>query len=289
MDRFSRLHPTALLLFFAVSLIVTLSFSNPFIAFASLLGAVAYTLSADVRRKGKLLLYVAVCVLLVGVFNMLFAHYGTAVLFTVKDIDFTLNALVYGLYQGTALAASLLWFTALGRCLDSEKLLYLLRFAPKTALLLSMILGFLPRFLKKAADIREAQLALRGGEKAKGLKNRFRESLAVYSALVTYALESSIITADSLKARGYNPKAVRPGRFRLTGGDTAFLAVTVFAGFYAVLQKAVGNFVFVFDPEIISKRLSVPALAVFALLELLPAIINIEEAIRWKRLSTVKA
>ena len=288
MDRFSKLHPTALLLFFAVSLVVTLSFFNPFIALVSLLGAVVYTLTTAVQHRLRLLLGTAAVVLLVALCNMLFAHYGTVVLFSVKNVSFTLNALVYGACQGCVLASSLLWFTALGKCLDSEKLLYLLRFAPKTALLLSMILGFIPRFIKKAGDIREARTALRGGESEQGLVNRFKESLNVYSALVTYSLESSIITADSMKARGYNPRAVRHGRFRMSGLDTVFSAATALIGVYLIWQKVIGNFSFAFDPAVISRRLSIPALVCFALLELTPSVINLEEAIRWKKLSRVK-
>lgn len=284
MDRFSKLHPLVLLVFFALCIVLPLSFQNPVIAAAALLGALLYSLSVKPRAFYKTLLTTMLAIFFVSIFNMLFAHYGADVLFYVKEISFTAEALFYGFHQGMLIASSFLWFTALGRSLDSEKVLWLLRYTPQSALLVSMVLGFLPRFLQKHSDIREAQLALSGGEREQGIKAKLRASLHCYSALVTYSLESSIITADSMTARQYRAKAVRGNRFRFTTEDAIVLAILVVLSALVIAQKAIGNLSFVFEPTIYIKRLSIPAVVCFTALACLPALINGKEALQWKRL-----
>ncbi|MBQ9227525.1 MAG: hypothetical protein IJ168_01735 [Eubacterium sp.] len=287
MDRFAKLHPLVLLLFFLLCLVLPLSFSNPIIAAAALLGALLYSLSVKTRGFYKTLLNTMLAIFFVSIFNMLFAHYGEDVLFTVKDVSFTKEALFYGFHQGMLIASSLLWFTALGRCLDSERLLYLFRFAPKSALLITMVLGFIPRFLQKLTDIREAQLALNGGVREKGLAARWRAALHCFSALVTYSLESSLTTADSMTARQYRQGAVRGDRFRMTAEDVTVLIVLLALSLFVIWQKAIGNLAFVFEPTIYIKRLSIPAVCCFTVQACLPAMLNGKEALQWK-LSTVR-
>lgn len=284
MDRFSKLHPLVLLTFYGLCIVLPLSFNNPVIAAAALLGALLYRLSVTPKGFGRSLLAAVLAVGVVSVMNLLFAHYGAHALFSVKGINFTVEALFYGCHQGMLIASSLLWFTAMGRSLDSEKVLWLFRYAPKCALMMSMVLGFIPRFLQKLRDIREAQLALSGGVREQGIQNRMHASLQCYSALVTYSLESSIITADSMTARQYHPKAIRAGRYRFTAEDTVMLVLLLcFAGF-VIFQKAIGNLSFVFEPTITIKRLSIPAVLCFMAQMSLPACLNGKEALQWKRL-----
>ncbi len=287
MNRFSKLHPFVLLLFFAVTLIIPLSFRHPLISVVSLVFALLYALVSRQQSFWKTLLFSLAVTGFIGLFNMLFAHYGVDVLFTVGDTRFTLEALLYGLNQGTVAAAVLLWFTALGRCLDSEKLLYLFRFAPKCALLFSMVLGFIPRFLHKLSDIREAQLALSGGRQPQGLREKFRAAANTFSALITYSLESSIITANSMTARGYQDGAVRAGRFRWQTEDVVILCVMLVFTVETVWQKISGNLTFIFEPKPTMERLSIAALVCFALLQALPSALILWENAQWK-LSSVK-
>lgn len=287
MNRFSKLHPFVLLLFFAVTLIIPLSFHHPFISAVSLLFALLYSLLWQPQKFAKTLLFSMAVVGFIGLFNMLFAHYGADVLFTVGETEFTWEALLYGLNQGMVTASVLIWFTALGNCLDSEKLLYLFRFAPKTALIFSMVLGFIPRFLRKTGDIREAQLALSGGQAPQGLRQKLKAAANTFSALMTYALESSIITANSMTARGYRDGAVKAGRYRYKTEDYLVLSVIIILSAEVFVQKCSGNLAFIFEPKPVMERLSVAALLSFALLQGIPIVMILWENVQWK-LSSVK-
>lgn len=283
MDSFSKLHPTVLFLYFLMSLAAVLTFNNPIISALSLFGALIYTFALFGKGALKRLGFSVLVIFTVALFNFLFARYGVDVLFTVRDTDFTLEALFYGVNQGMIVASTILWFTALGKCVDSEKLVYLFRFSPKSALLISMVLGFIPRFLKKQKEIREARLALCGGETEGGIKGKFSAALSDLSALTTYALEGSIITANSMNARGYNPYVIRRGRYKFNSDDLIVLILITSLFSFVLFQKFIGNLSFVFEPQIYIKRLSIPAAVCFFILELLPSIVDLRGILLWKR------
>ncbi len=280
---FSKLHPTVLFLYFFMSVAAVMSFNNPVISALSLICASACTVVLFGRQALGRLGFSVIIIAVVSAFNFLFAHYGNDVLFTFKNTDFTLEALFFGFNQGMVISAALLWFTAMGKCVDSEKLVYLFRFAPKIALMLSMILGFIPRFLKKQKEIREARLALNGGEASKGVKGKMSAAVNDLSALTNYALEGSIITANSMTARGYNPRVIRGGRYRFKTDDFVFLFVSASLFAFVLVQKVIGNLSFVFEPDIYIKRLSVPAAVCFFIFGLMPVVTDLWRTFSWKR------
>lgn len=283
MDRFSKLHPTVQLLFFTESLVLIMSINSPFFSAGALICALLYSFKLKGRAAFKTFGFSAAVTAVIGVFNMLFAHYGETVLFTVKSTDFTFESLFYGINQGLIVSATLIWFDAFSRVVDSERVVYLFRFAPRTALLFSIVLGFIPRFSKKAEDIRNAKTALCGGEEKKDIKSRFKSGIDNLSALISYSLESSIITADSMQARGYNPKSAVTSRFKYTGEDVALLAISAVTFGVTLAAKIGGKILFVFEPVIINEKFSICAFICFIVLQLIPFAVDLTEDILWKK------
>lgn len=287
MDRFSKTHPVFQFVFFVLVFFLTVLVYNPIFASVSLVGGAVYDITLRRKEALKSFSFVLAIIGVVSLFNFIFAHYGNDVLFTINNTEFTLQALIYGVYQGIMLGAVLIWFGIFSRTFDSEKVIYLFRFAPKIALLFSMVLGFIPRFTKKLEDIREAQLGLNPKE-YQTKKERLSQGVSNLSALVSYALESSIITADSMSSRGYNPKAVRLSRYKLKTIDFLLLVVEIVIMAYVLYAKIGDRIAFVFEPITYFKSFDVLAFVLFCILVLLPVIINFVEGVLWK-LSTVKA
>ncbi|MBQ9531838.1 MAG: energy-coupling factor transporter transmembrane protein EcfT [Eubacterium sp.] len=288
MNRFSKLHPILHLFFYLFSLMFVLVVSNPFYSLVSLICAFLYNAVIAHKRTLKSLSFVFFIIIFVSLFNMLFAHYGNDVLFRIGYTDFTLEALFYGFNQGMVFAAVVMWFSALSFNSDGDRVLYLFSFAPKLSLMFSMILGFIPRFNQKLTEIRDAQKALRGGESPRSIKDKFKNAINNLSALITYSLESSIITADSMNARGYKRGALSVKRYKLCAEDIIFFAVIVLSAIYLIYSKAVGNISFIFEPVIYSKSFSISAFIVFIIAELIPFVAEIWEEMLWK-LSNSKA
>ena len=67
-------------------------------------------------------------------------------------------------------------------------------------LLISMTLRFVPRFKNFLQSVLRTQQAIHRPQNA---KEKLRQALAAFSATVSWAMEQSIVSADSMKSRGY--------------------------------------------------------------------------------------
>lgn len=282
MNRFSKLHPLAQFIFFMLTFFLVLCINNPFFSVLCLLCAVLYRTKIKSDTLLKSIGMAVVLILTTAVFNMLFVHYGETVFFEIRALPCTAESFLYGANQGTMLSAVILWFVSFGEIFDSERILYLFRFTPKIALIFSMVLGFIPRFNKKIIQIGEAKRALNGGVYDASAKEKMKEALSNFSALITYSLESSIITAQSMNARKYNPKAISPGRFRYTFSDIAALVLLIVLCAVIVYEKAIGHIQFTFNPKISSTQFSPAGIICFAILQLFPLILDLWEDMQWK-------
>ncbi|MBE6720750.1 MAG: energy-coupling factor transporter transmembrane protein EcfT [Ruminococcaceae bacterium] len=285
MNAFNKLHPISKIVYFLSVFVLVLTANNPIFSAVSLCSAMLFLKFGGGKAFFPWIKLAVFVVVTVSIINMLFAHYGETVLFSVGVVNFTLEALFYGFNQGLVMASVMLWFSALSYMSDSGDILYLLRFAPKTALLFTMVLGFIPRFTKKLSDIRDAQSGLCTNQNLT-LRGRFKTGLQNLSALVTYSLESSILTADSMTARGYRNGAVSYKRFKMSPRDVACLVFVLIASAFLIWAKAAKMYAFIFEPKIYFKSHSVIADAVFIILTVLPSAIEIGEVLLWKRASS---
>ena len=268
MNRFSKLHPLAQFIFFMLTFFLVLCINNPFFSALCLLCAVLYRTKIKSDTLLKSIGMAVVLILTTAVFNMLFVHYGETVFFEIRALPCTAESFLYGANQGAMLSAVILWFVSFGEIFDSERILYLFR--------------FIPRFNKKIIQIREAKRALNGGVYDASAKEKMKEALSNFSALITYSLESSIITAQSMNARKYNPKAISLGRFRYTFSDIAALVLLIVLCAVIVYEKAIGHIQFTFNPKISSTQFSPAGIICFAILQLFPLILDLWEDMQWK-------
>lgn len=284
MSGFSKMHPITQLAFFVASIVIIMSVSNPYFSVLALVSVLIYSLKKSVKSFLFDLKMTVIFVFTVGIFNMLFAHYGVDVLFKINEVEFTLESLFYGVNQGIVLSVAVIQFAEFSKVFDSERIIYIFKFAPKFALMFSMILGFIPRFKTKLNDINQAQSALNGGKKTDAdLKQKMLNSINTFSALVTYSLESSVITANSMRARNYNPKAIRYGRFKWKKDDVLALILITVSFFTVIFLMFNNKFNFIFEPVIYSESNSVLGLVLFALLENLPLFVDLTEDFLWKK------
>lgn len=282
MTRFSKLHPRVLLFYFVCILLLSCVSGNPIFVFLSLLGATAYSVCLRGRQGVKISLFLAVpLTLAVGLFNFLFAHWGVTVLFTIRETEFTLEALLYGFYQGMIFASVTLWMLLFGQVLSSDKLLSVTgKRAPNISLLFSMALGFFERFEKNARQIREARAGLNLPK-----KKPLQEAIEQFSILLTLSLEGSMTTADAMRARGYGKgKRKMYDRFTFCLWDGILLFIILGLFFTVLVLQLRGQVLFVFDPEIQLISLHPLGVAGAVLLSFLPAGMDIAENIKWQSL-----
>lgn len=276
MDRFSKYNPKAAFSFFLIEIVLTIVIFNPIMLSISFLSAFVYKLKLEGRASFLYLLkFILPLIALVAVFNFAFSHYGMTVLFTFRDMNFTAESLFYGFTQGLLLGSVIMWFSIYGRVITAERFIAVFgRIMPNTALIFSMVLSFIPRLRKNAGEINDARQLI-------GSEGKLKKSINNFSALITMTLEQSIETADSMKARGYNKGRNIYMKYCFSLNDLLLMLFSFLSGAVLIIIKAIGYLDFLFDPVIRMKNVPVYAVLIFAVLSLLPVIIDFLEDMRW--------
>ena len=286
-DGFSRLHSAVLFAFYALVLAVTMLMLHPAYIALSALGAAAYLVSlAGWRGLLQRLRWVLPLVLIAVLFNLTFNHRGVTALFYLRNGNaVTLESMVFGLCSGGMLAAAVLWFASFHIVFTSDKLLALSgRAAPALSLLFSMTLRFVPLLGRRMKTTYAAQRAMDG---AHGFSAAVRRGARTVSIVTTWALEGAVVTADSMRARGFG----LPGRTHFhrevwTPRESAVLAAVLVLAVCAFCGAAAGSAMETFYPALSFAPPSAKNVffwGCFALLCALPVILNGREAAAWRR------
>lgn len=277
MDRFSKFNPRVTFLFFVLTMVLTLATFNPIYSSISLLSAILYKFKLEGKKAvGYVVKFIVPLLVLVSLFNMLFTHYGATVLFTAFDMNFTFEGLFYGFSQGLIFSAIVTWFSCYCVVVTSERFLSVFgKVAPNTAIVLSMVLSFIPRLKKNGSEINDARLLIDTEN------SRLKKSISNFSALITMTLEESIQVAESMKARYFCNGRTSYSRFRYSYKDAVLTILLVALFIVVAVYKAMGRLSFIFEPIIAMNGISIVALVSFSFLMLMPVIIDVTEDVRW--------
>ncbi len=290
MRRFQDHNPIVVFVYFLLVTVVCVLCMTPTVTLISLAGAVILdSVVSEKRGIGKHLRMLLIFFLL-SLLNPFLYHNGVTVLFVLNDNPITLEALLYGVCAALMVISVLYWFRSFSVIMTEDRLLYVFGvFSPKLALLFSMTLRYIPLFSKQAKRINNVQKAL-GLYKEDNAIDSIRGGVRIFSALMTWGLENGIITADSMAARGYG---VRKRTFytiwKFGGRDLMLLLTELVLGGIVIAGRVLKAVYFSFYPAFESSKpspLGIAALAGYALLVLLPTILDIYEALRWKYLTS---
>ena len=290
-DSFSALHPALTFCYFAAVLLLTMFVLHPVFLALSLLGALGYCAQLRGWRSlwrtlGRLVPFLV----LMAALNALFNHAGVTMLFYLPNGNpVTREALCYGAAAAAMFAAVILWFQCCNAVMTADKYLYVFGgVLPSVSLLLSMALRFVPKFTAHMRAVAAAQASLGCGTREGGAWQRLRSGARVLSVTVSWALESGITAADSMKSRG---SALR-GRtafsiYRFDNRDRAFV-IALFSGIILTGMGAIlGATEMFYDPVILWKPLNGLAAASavgYAFLCLLPLGLELWTECRFERL-----
>lgn len=199
---FSTYHSAVIFGYFFVAIGLTLAtFNLPFASVSFLSASVYYIFLKGIKSFIKCILGCLIIVLSVTIINPLVNAQGFTLLFRIGEKPITLEATLYGITAGVVLASVIVWFFCYSEVMTSDKFLSLFGRVFKTsAMMVAMILRYIPYTIRKSKEINTAQMALTGK------KNNFKRQLRSVSVLMAWSMESAIETADSMKSRGYGSK-----------------------------------------------------------------------------------
>ena len=287
-DAFSGFHPAVSFVYFGAVIGFSMFLMHPVFLGISLVCGGAYLiylqgLRSFIRQVG----YLLPVLLFTAALNPLFNHRGVTVLFTLANgQSVTLESLCFGLASAALMGAAILWFGCCNASVTTDKIIFLFgRVIPSLSLLISMTLRFVPRFKEYLQNTLQVQRAMCPPEtKLEVLK----QALTAFSATVSWAMEQSIVTADSMKSRGYGT-AERTSyaiyRFECRDGLLLLLIAAFAAG--TVIPWLLGAVQWSFFPEMAGAPMDawqMISVVSFLGLCLLPLAINLMEDRKWKRL-----
>ena len=280
-DAFSQYHPLTNFLFFVGAIGFCVVFQHPAYLAVGIGGAAVYYLLLHGRVGLHRLMGMLPVFLVVSGLNPLFNHYGSRVLFTVFGKPYTLEALYYGMALGAMFVGMLLWFGCYSAVLTSDKFVCLFgSLIPSLSLLLVMILRMIPNLTRRAGEIAAARKCI-GKGLGEGATSREKISggLKQLSALTDWALEGSILTADSMRSRGYgSAKRTSFQIYHLCWRDWVLMALM---GVLAALVIGLGGTQASYTP-----KLWIPqpgwGLVCYGVYVLIPAAVHVQEELKWR-------
>lgn len=290
-DLFSTYHPIVNFMYFFLCIGFTMVFMHPVMLVISLFCACAY----GVCLNGKKTLvfsvkYMLPIILFTAIINPAFNHQGKTFLkYLPTGNVLTLESIVYGVASGLMLAAVLVWFTCFSGVISSDKFVYIFgRIIPALSLVLSMTVRLVPKFKRQLHEVCDAQRALGNDISSGSLWKRTKTAIAVFSVLITWALEDSIETADSMKSRGYGTKhRTAFSIYKWNRRDSRVLAYLVMLGGFVIISSVMGNLFWRYFPDIRGMTVqpfTVITYIAYAGICLTPVYIDAKEALYWRSL-----
>lgn len=286
-SEFSRFHPLVNLAYFVIVIGITMFSMSPAFLLANLMLSWIYSILLRGSAVIKQNLIVATFTLIVmTAINLFFTHEGVTVLFYLNDNAITLEALIYGLCSAAMLISVITWFVSFNVIMSSEKLIYIFgKTAPVIGLTLSMIFRYVPLLKERYAEIHTGQMCM-GRGKEKGFLNRMRQFGKEVSILISWSLESSIESADSMEARGYGLKGRTSFHlYRLQMRDICFLSITFLLALTVIYGKCSGKDAVSFYPDFRYNfdLQSAAVLLAYSVLAILPALMDVYGEMKWKQ------
>ena len=308
---FKGYHPLVNVLFFISIIAFGMLLRHPVYLVISFISSTAYYLKLSGKDGRKTVFrFLLPMLLFVVIINSFFNHYGVTTLFILPSgNNFTFEALVMGIVSGITVVSVIQWFFCCNEVVTEDKFMHIFgRILPKGALVVSMILRFVPLYRRRYKEISQARkcMGLNGTDSfICKMKNTFKN----IGILVSWSFENAIETADSMKARGYGLKGrTYYSRFQWQTGDTLALILLVLFDALIIFDLVSNSAYCIYNPYVIINQpseigttyiinelnltinpfgfLSIVSLIAFTLLCFLPLTIDLKEDIKWHRLQS---
>jgi energy-coupling factor transport system permease protein len=286
-DAFSGYHPATNLLFFTATVLLTIFIMNPAILAISFAAAFSYSVYLGAAKALRFnLLVVFPLMLIAAAVNVLFVHRGVTTLGYLHGNPITLESVTFGVCMAVMIGSVIMWFSCYNIIMTSDKFLYIFGgVIPSLSLVISMALRFIPHYKVQMRKMINARKGIEpDAPENKKLLARAKDGAELFSAMLTWALENSIDTADSMRARGYGSgKRTNYGDYEVQIRDifamTLFLLTSIVAGFG--LLHSYQYYPLLIAPQVTG--LAIPAYALFFLSCFSPIALGIAEDIAWRR------
>lgn len=293
MNEFKTYHPIVNFTYFALVIGFSMFFMHPVCLGISFLSSLIYAVVLKGKKALKTnIVYILPLMIAMAIINPLFNHEGATILCYFSDSNpLTLESVIYGFAAAVMVASVIGWFSCFNEIMTGDKFIYLFgRIIPSLSLVLSMTLRFVPKFTAHLKEVRNAQKCIGRDISNGNIIRRARNGLTILSIMITWALENSVDTADSMKSRGYGLE----GRssfsiFRFDRRDAKAFICIMALGIYVFTGYIFDVTDIYYFPVMGNLYTGIYGLSVYTaylMLCLLPVIIEAKEAARWNAIKS---
>lgn len=256
---FEQCHPAVNLIYFAAVLVGTLTFQHPVYLAISFLCAFAYSVKRNGRKAVVFNLCLAPFVAAFAMYYSSYHHFGMTVLrqnFIGNSV--TLESLVYGFVLGLTAASVMIWMSCVFSVFSTDKVVYLFgRISPRLSLLLAILLRMVPRCKQEAGRVHKAQRGIGRGIHQGNILQRIRNTLCIFSMLITWVIDSLTIASESMRSRGSSLR----GRtafsiYRFDNRDRTYVIAQFTCLTVMLMAVLLGQTDMVYDPRILWKPIT---------------------------------
>ena len=206
---FELFHPLVNFYYFFIVIMFSMFFMHPIFLIISLISSIIYSIMLNGKSAVKFnILYMTPLLIVTAIINPMFNHGGITIIgYFNTGNPITLESIVYGICAAAMFISVILWFSCYNAIMSSDKFIYLFgRITPSLSLIFSMVLRFVPRYKAQIKVISNAQRCIGQDIRSGNIIQRAKNGMKIFSIMMNWALENSIETADSMKARGYGLK-----------------------------------------------------------------------------------
>lgn len=281
MRHFNDYHPLTILIYYVSVLVLVMLTTNPIIiGVAFLLGIIYQALNKPIFKN---ILWYLLIIMFIALTNPLISYNGSTVLFYVNSNKYTLEAMLYGANFGLMLVTIITWASNLTLDFTSDKILLLFgKIAPKSAMVLTTAIRFIPLYTKQLKRTRETQKTL--GLTKESIVDDLYLSLRAFSSTLNYSLENAIDTADMMISRGYSTtKRTNFGLYKFRIVDLLLILTVVCLDVLIFINLSTAEYQFY--PNLTLVSFNYIYIFVFIIMAL-PLIKEIKESVKWKLLQS---
>lgn len=284
---FATYHPAVNFIFFLFAIGITMFSMDPVFLFVTLVASWTWSILLNGKKGIKFNLIMTVPVIIVmAIINTLFTHNGATVLFYLNYNRITLEAFLFGIAGAVMISSVVIWFTCFNKIMTSDKFIYLFgKVAPVLGLTLSMIFRFIPLLKSRYNEISMGQKCM-GRHVEKGFFAKGRQLIKEVSILVSWSLEASIETSDSMEARGYGlPHRSSFHLFKFDERDKKLTVYMMITGLIATVGCALGKTSIYYFPVVVLGQwdlFKIITLVSYVMLLVAPLVIDILGEKKWQ-------
>lgn len=285
-DAFSKYHPAVNLLFFAGAVCLGALFRHPAYLIAAMCSSLLYFFALNGLKALKTILVLLPTLIFITFINPLLNTRGNTVLFLIFKRPYTLEALIYGAVVACIFFITVIWVNCFGKLFTADRIICLFgNILPNLCLLLAASGRILPKLIENSKQIATARSSIgKGGEK-EAIKDKLALRFKILSALTSVSLENSIVTGDSMKARGFaagKRTSFKPYRMTYCDWLAAGIMTAMLAAVFGVL---LGGFAYAeyfpgFEIAEMNGR-NIAGVLIYSGYLLIPSALQIKEKIRW--------